>query len=365
MAVSSSQRKKRARGNFMSRRRGQSWHNACDFDRILLPAEEHERSPRLFEKLRERGARRKKRQSTQHFADDLKFFVRRGLHNMLAELRDHPAALRCNFHAKRSRNFAGLFSARKSQDRVKRSENAGTNRVVARVASRARPAIPAIRKFPERYAQFRRCAECRVAPSALATRRGNAPPPGKITPSRMQFSSARYRTHWRAIASACSDAFVPIRKSTRAVGRSITPRISASLKSESPVDRIVFVGRFASPQISSHEPIQQRSISEKSACGSCKTTVAFSASSTAARRRNQFAQCAPSKPVMRMSENFCALFVACCNRNRSTFPGKAKPHCFMSSSNRLTSGANGVQCEFFEVPARDLQTVERAQELAG
>ena len=32
--------------------------------------------------------------------------------------------------------------------------------------------------------------------------------------------------------------------------------------------------------------------------------------------------------------------MACCKRSRSIPPGKAKPHCFINSLNRLTSGAN-------------------------
>src|SRR5207237_8712468 len=46
-----------------------------NFERVLLPTEIRERGVRLFEKLRERGARGKKRQCAQRFGGRLKFLI--------------------------------------------------------------------------------------------------------------------------------------------------------------------------------------------------------------------------------------------------------------------------------------------------
>src|ERR1051325_6960450 len=117
--------------------------------------------------------------------------------------------------------------------------------------------------------------------------------------------------HCRVIASACSEKFVPIRKS-KLFAVFAPPRISISLKSESPRAMLAvdLDARLASPQTSSQEPIQQRSISEKLPRGSSSTIVAVSASFTTVRRTNHSAQWAPSNPLTRTWENcggFCQL----------------------------------------------------------
>ena len=95
-----------------------------------------------------------------------------------------------------------------------------------------------------------------------------------------------------------------------------------SLKSESPsgVIAVALDTRWASPQTSSHEPIQQRSTSEKFSLGSSSTIVAFFARSTALRRRNHSAHCAPSNPVISTWENSRLQRVGCCKRLRSLSP---------------------------------------------
>ena len=147
--------------------------------------------------------------------------------------------------------------------------------------------------------------------------------------------------HCRVIASACSEKFVPMRKSKRFVV-SAPPRISISLKSESPsaVVAVALDTRWASPQTSSQEPIQQRSISEKFPRGSSSRIVALFASSTAVRRTNHSAQWAPSNPLISTWENSCLPCVCCCNRLRSLSPRSARSHFFNSALKRSTTGAN-------------------------
>src|SRR6266404_4455275 len=132
---------------------------------------------------------------------------------------------------------------------------------------------------------------------------------------------------------------MPIRKSKR-FAVCAPPRISTSLKSESPSAAVALGARWASPQTSSQEPIQQRSTSEKFSRGSSSTIVAFSASSSAVRRRNHSAQCAPSNPMISTWENSRMPPAACCKRLRSVSPGSTKPHFFSSSLKHRTTGAN-------------------------